>query len=124
MTHAHDLETPKKNCGDYKTVKFNFRSRHLAGISGSADDIERRINSFGSNVIPPKPPKSFFQLVWEAVQDVTLLILIAAAVISLGLSFYQPPASSESGTSTITIELNLANCIYARMDADLKKNRA
>lgn len=28
---------------------------------------------------------------WEALQDVTLIILEAAAIISLGLSFYQPP---------------------------------
>ncbi len=31
------------------------------------------------------------QLVWEALQDVTLIILIVAAIISLGLSFYHPP---------------------------------
>jgi len=51
---------------------------------------------FGSNVIPPKPPKSFVQLVWEALQDVTLIILIVAAVISLGLSFYHSPSSSHA----------------------------
>ncbi|BFZ10933.1 hypothetical protein BsWGS_13969 [Bradybaena similaris] len=54
-------------------------------------DIELRRKVFGCNVIPPKPPKSFFQLVWEALQDVTLIILIVAAIISLGLSFYKPP---------------------------------
>ena len=35
---------------------------------------------------------SVLQLVWEALQDVTLIILEVAAVVSLGLSFYQPPA--------------------------------
>jgi len=61
------------------------------GLSGSAADIKHRVETFGSNVIPPKPPKSFFELVWEALQDVTLIILIVAAIISLGLSFYHPP---------------------------------
>lgn len=28
---------------------------------------------------------------WEALQDVTLIILEVAAIISLGLSFYKPP---------------------------------
>ncbi|ELU11612.1 hypothetical protein CAPTEDRAFT_227483 [Capitella teleta] len=65
------------------------------GLSGSASDIENRINVFGSNVIPPKPPKTFLQLVWEALQDVTLIILIVAAIISLGLSFYHPPSGVE-----------------------------
>jgi Ca2+ transporting ATPase len=57
------------------------------GLSGSPTDIRQRIEVFGSNVIPPKPPKSFLELVWEAIQDVTLIILIVAAIISLGLSF-------------------------------------
>ena len=66
------------------------------GIRGTPEDIERRIEVFGSNVIPPKPPKSFLHLVWEALQDVTLIILIVAAIISLGLSFYHSPNSSVS----------------------------
>lgn len=60
----------------------------MAGLDGS--DLSRRREVFGSNVIPPKPPKSFLQLVWEALQDITLIILMIAAVISLGLSFYHP----------------------------------
>ena len=49
---------------------------------------------YGTNFIPPKKPKSFLQLVWEALQDVTLIILEIAAVISLALSFYQAPEGS------------------------------
>ncbi|XP_070503419.1 plasma membrane calcium-transporting ATPase 2 isoform X3 [Chironomus tepperi] len=60
------------------------------GLSGNRQDIEHRRETFGSNVIPPKPPKTFFQLVCEAVQDITLIILIVSALISLGLSFYKP----------------------------------
>ncbi len=51
---------------------------------------------FGANVIPPQPPKSFLELVWEALQDVTLIILLVSAVISLGLSFYQPPMEASN----------------------------
>ena len=60
-----------------------------AGLSGSADDIRHRKEVFGANVIPPRPPKTFLQLVWEALQDITLIILIIAAVISFALSVYQ-----------------------------------
>ena len=49
-----------------------------------------RRDVFGSNTIPPKPPKTFMQLVWEALQDVTLIILQVAAVVSLALSLYRP----------------------------------
>uniref|UniRef100_H3BI64 Calcium-transporting ATPase n=1 Tax=Latimeria chalumnae TaxID=7897 RepID=H3BI64_LATCH len=61
------------------------------GLPGTAADLDKRRQTFGQNFIPPKKPKTFLQLVWEALQDVTLIILEIAALISLGLSFYQPP---------------------------------
>lgn len=67
----------------------------LSGLSGSPADIRARLETFGSNVIPPKPPKTFLRLVWEALQDVTLIILIVAAILSLGLSFYTPADEEE-----------------------------
>ncbi|XP_035728518.1 plasma membrane calcium-transporting ATPase 2-like isoform X4 [Vespa mandarinia] len=69
------------------------------GLSGSTADIQHRRDTFGSNMIPPKPPKTFLQLVWEALQDVTLIILEIAALVSLGLSFYQPADEEESVSS-------------------------
>lgn len=33
---------------------------------------------------------------WEALQDVTLIILEVAAIISLALAFYQPPEDEDS----------------------------
>ena len=63
--------------------------------------MEARRDVFGSNIIPPKPPKTFLQLVWEALQDITLIILEIAAIVSLALSLYKPPAdpseTSEDG---------------------------
>lgn len=61
------------------------------GLSGNPTDLEKRRQVFGQNFIPPKKAKTFLQLVWEALQDVTLIILEIAAIISLGLSFYHPP---------------------------------
>ena len=63
-----------------------------AGLPSSTTELERRQKVYGKNYIPPKPPKSFFMLMFEAVQDMTLLILIGAAVVSLALSFYNPEA--------------------------------
>lgn len=64
------------------------------GLTESADDLRSRREVFGSNVIPPKKPKTFLQLVWEALQDATLIILEIAAVISLALSLYKPPGDA------------------------------
>uniref|UniRef100_A0AAV2M487 P-type Ca(2+) transporter n=1 Tax=Knipowitschia caucasica TaxID=637954 RepID=A0AAV2M487_KNICA len=64
------------------------------GLAGAAPDLDKRKEVYGENLIPPKKPKTFLQLVWEALQDVTLIILELAALISLGLSFYHPPGES------------------------------
>jgi len=52
------------------------------------------------------------QLVWEALQDVTLIILEIAAVISLALSFYQAPEGS-SGELVSLLGLLHCNAIHA-----------
>lgn len=69
----------------------------ISGLSNNPVDLEKRAQSFGQNFIPPKKAKTFLQLVWEALQDVTLIILEIAAIISLGLSFYQPPGEESEG---------------------------
>uniref|UniRef100_UPI00358F9F25 plasma membrane calcium-transporting ATPase 2-like isoform X2 n=1 Tax=Myxine glutinosa TaxID=7769 RepID=UPI00358F9F25 len=61
------------------------------GLSGSMADMEKRLQTFGRNTIPPQKPKAFLRLVWEALQDVTLIILEVAALVSLGLSLYPTP---------------------------------
>ncbi|XP_017328879.1 plasma membrane calcium-transporting ATPase 1 isoform X1 [Ictalurus punctatus] len=77
--------------GDIQGLCSRLKSSPIDGLSINADDLARRKELFGKNFIPPKKPKTFLQLVWEALQDVTLIILEVAAVISLGLSFYRPP---------------------------------
>ncbi|CAH8539123.1 unnamed protein product [Schistosoma mattheei] len=64
------------------------------------DDFSKRINTFGANVIPQQRAKTFLRLMWEALQDLTLIVLIVAAFISLALSLYikygQAPTFDES----------------------------
>ncbi|XP_059099644.1 plasma membrane calcium-transporting ATPase 2-like isoform X3 [Tigriopus californicus] len=80
-----------KSYGGAKEICKKLKTSEVSGLSGDKGDLERRRDVFGSNTIPPKPPKTFLQLVWEALQDVTLIILELAAIISLALSFYKPP---------------------------------
>ncbi|KAM7367135.1 hypothetical protein PAMP_015059 [Pampus punctatissimus] len=82
------LLPPEKTALGKKHQKLLSRER--ACLSGQPADIEKRKTVFGQNLIPPKKPKTFLQLVWEALQDVTLIILEVAAIVSLGLSFYKP----------------------------------
>lgn len=55
------------------------------GLDGDCADLSARRRTFGRNVIPPKLPKTFLELVWEALHDTTLIILVVAAVVSLVL---------------------------------------
>uniref|UniRef100_A0A8C3APU4 Calcium-transporting ATPase n=1 Tax=Cyclopterus lumpus TaxID=8103 RepID=A0A8C3APU4_CYCLU len=91
------LQKIQENYGDTEGLCQRLQSSTTDGLSGDPADMERRYQTFGQNFIPPKKPKTFLELVWEALQDVTLIILEVAAIISLGLSFYQPPGQdSES----------------------------
>ncbi|KAM9334678.1 plasma membrane calcium-transporting ATPase 1 isoform 10-T10 [Symphorus nematophorus] len=76
---------------DIQGLCNRLKTSPIEGLSGQPADIEKRKTVFGQNFIPPKKPKTFLQLVWEALQDVTLIILEVAAIVSLGLSFYKPP---------------------------------
>ncbi|XP_069793369.1 plasma membrane calcium-transporting ATPase 2 isoform X2 [Narcine bancroftii] len=77
--------------GDINGFCRRLKTSPTEGLTGNPVDLENRKQIFGRNFIPPKKPKTFLQLIWEALQDVTLIILELAAIISLGLSFYQPP---------------------------------
>ncbi|KAF3452696.1 hypothetical protein FNV43_RR03129 [Rhamnella rubrinervis] len=55
------------------------------GINGGDDDLVKRKNAFGSNTYPPKKGSSFWMFLWEAWKDLTLIIIMVAAVASLAL---------------------------------------
>ncbi|MEE6480307.1 hypothetical protein FKM82_012530 [Ascaphus truei] len=82
--------------GDVYGICTRLKTSPHEGLNGHPADLERRQEVFGKNLIPPKKPKTFLQLVWEALQDVTLIILEIAAIISLGLSFYRPPGGQDN----------------------------
>ncbi|XP_036594385.1 plasma membrane calcium-transporting ATPase 2 isoform X1 [Trichosurus vulpecula] len=90
----------KETYGDTEGICRRLKTSPVEGLPGTAPDLEKRKQIFGQNFIPPKKPKTFLQLVWEALQDVTLIILEIAAIISLGLSFYHPPGEGNEGCAT------------------------
>ncbi|XP_062272614.1 plasma membrane calcium-transporting ATPase 2 isoform X5 [Scomber scombrus] len=88
----------QEDYGGVEGLCKRLKTSPTEGLAGTETDLDKRKETFGKNLIPPKKPKTFLQLVWEALQDVTLIILEIAALISLGLSFYHPPGDS-SGES-------------------------
>ncbi|KAL7982548.1 hypothetical protein Chor_010146 [Crotalus horridus] len=100
---ADALHKIRECYGDVYGICTRLKTSPNEGLSGNPADIERRAAVFGKNFIPPKKPKTFLQLVWEALQDVTLIILEIAAIISLGLSFYQPPGGNDALCGTVSV---------------------
>uniref|UniRef100_A0A669CM08 Calcium-transporting ATPase n=1 Tax=Oreochromis niloticus TaxID=8128 RepID=A0A669CM08_ORENI len=99
---ADALQKIQDSYGDTEGLCRRLQSNTTDGLSGDPADLERRCQTFGQNFIPPKKAKTFLELVWEALQDVTLIILEAAAIISLGLSFYQPPGKETESCGNVS----------------------
>ncbi|XP_066426331.1 plasma membrane calcium-transporting ATPase 3 [Molothrus aeneus] len=85
----------QRDLGGVPGLCRRLRTSPTDGLSEGPPELERRRRTFGRNWIPPRRPKSFAALVWEALQDVTLVILEVAALVSLGLSFYAPPGAAD-----------------------------
>ncbi|KAM8979051.1 plasma membrane calcium-transporting ATPase 1 isoform X2 [Antechinus flavipes] len=97
------LRKIQESYGDVYGICTKLKTSPNEGLSGNPADIERRQAVFGKNFIPPKKPKTFLQLVWEALQDVTLIILEIAAIVSLGLSFYRPPEGNNALCGEVSV---------------------
>nr|GMC53904.1 calcium-transporting ATPase 9, plasma membrane-type-like isoform X1 [Ipomoea batatas] len=77
ITRNHDISV--------KCLSEKLKTNLNTGIIGDEDELSKRRNTFGSNTYPTKKGRSFLRFLWEAWQDLTLIILIIAAVASLGL---------------------------------------
>lgn len=73
---------------------------HVDIKKGIIDDPRDRAEAFGPNTYPERKHTGFFMLMWEALQDVTLIILCVAAVISLVLGVAFP--NEEEGETRAT----------------------
>nr|XP_060619154.1 plasma membrane calcium-transporting ATPase 3 isoform X2 [Anolis sagrei ordinatus] len=98
---AEALQKVQETYSDVNGLCRRLKTSPTEGLSDNTADLEKRRQIYGQNFIPPKKPKTFLQLVWEALQDVTLIILEMAAIISLGLSFYAPPGEESENCGNV-----------------------
>uniref|UniRef100_A0A8C7SPV3 Calcium-transporting ATPase n=1 Tax=Oncorhynchus mykiss TaxID=8022 RepID=A0A8C7SPV3_ONCMY len=98
---AEAIQKIQENYTDTEGLCQRLKTSPADGLSDNPSDLEKRGQVFGQNFIPPKKAKSFLELVWEALQDVTLIILEIAAIISLALSFYQPPGEESEACGNV-----------------------
>ncbi|KAL9151930.1 hypothetical protein ABFS82_11G085900 [Erythranthe guttata] len=85
MNMDHNI-TALQQYGGVKGLAEMIKTDVETGIYGDENELSRRKNAFGSNTYPVKKGRSFLRFLWEAWQDLTLIILIIiAAVASLAL---------------------------------------
>ena len=80
-------------------VVRRLHSSVARGIDGGQGEIEHRTAIYGSNYIPPQPPKTFLEFLFDAFKDTLLIILMIAGVVSLILG-----VTVEEDKSTAWIE--------------------
>ncbi|CAL4971071.1 unnamed protein product [Urochloa decumbens] len=84
MTRDHNYSALQEY-GGVKGLANLLKTNSEKGIHGDEADLSCRANAFGANRYPRKKGRSFWVFLWEACQDMTLVTLIIAAVISLVL---------------------------------------
>ncbi|MED6136682.1 putative calcium-transporting ATPase 13, plasma membrane-type [Stylosanthes scabra] len=88
-----DLTTLKNHGGIEGIAKaLETDAENGIGIKGNEfveDDVSRRRQVFGSNTYPKPRSRSFYHFVLEAFKDVTILILLGCAALSLGFGIKQ-----------------------------------
>eukprot|EP00051_Salpingoeca_urceolata_P001296 m.39842 g.39842 ORF g.39842 m.39842 type:complete len:1317 (-) comp11313_c0_seq1:125-4075(-) len=109
--------------GGVEGVAKRLNSDVTEGIAGSAEDIAARQHAFGRNQIPGVVPKSLLQLMWEALQDATLIVLIIAGAISLLLGLTVEEDTETAWIEGAAIMVSVVIVVMVTAINDLQKER-
>ncbi|CAH0521012.1 unnamed protein product [Peronospora belbahrii] len=88
------IETPHEkqqdvlgNMGGLEGIAASLHVDLRQGLDSNNDaDLLHREESFGKNYVAPPRAKSFFELMWDAFQDITIIVLTISGFISIILS--------------------------------------
>lgn len=87
VTRDHNLSALQQY-GGAKGLSEKLKTDVDSGIADDDIELSKRKNVFGANTYPMKKGRSYLRFLWEAWQDLTLIILIVAAVLSLALGIH------------------------------------
>ncbi|KAH0688449.1 hypothetical protein KY290_020083 [Solanum tuberosum] len=87
VTRDHNLSALQQY-GGAKGLSEKLKTDIDSGIVDDDVELSKRKNVFGANTYPMKKGRSYLRFLWEAWQDLTLIILIVAAVLSLALGIH------------------------------------
>ncbi|KAH9602475.1 hypothetical protein KSS87_007978 [Heliosperma pusillum] len=91
--------------GGIEGIASKISSSLEDGILSSDAPLRQKV--YGFNVYTEKPLKGFWTFVWEALQDLTLIILMISAVVSLGIG-----VATEGWTKGVYDGIGILLCIF------------
>ncbi|EEY70103.1 P-type ATPase (P-ATPase) Superfamily [Phytophthora infestans T30-4] len=84
--HEHQAEQLAK-LGGITGVAASLGVNITQGLnSNDSADLKQREDTFGSNYIPPPKAKALLELMWEAFQDMTIIVLTISGILSVILA--------------------------------------
>ncbi|KAF9383337.1 hypothetical protein CPB97_006535 [Podila verticillata] len=86
------LSTANRPLSQVVDESEKFDQGHPGGASGgggTGGTFAEREEFFGRNVLPKRKPKSIFKLMWIALHEKILILLLIAALISIALGIYE-----------------------------------
>ena len=93
------------------STDVNDESFYESGLS--AEKVLKSREMFDCNIFPANPMDSFLKLLYDALTDCTLLILIAAATVSLAIGIIENPSDGWEEATAIYIAVALCSLIAA-----------
>ncbi|XP_011623884.1 calcium-transporting ATPase 10, plasma membrane-type [Amborella trichopoda] len=84
MSRDHNLPALQAH-GGVKGLANLLKTNLEKGLGEDESEILHRRKAFGENTYPKKKGRNFFIFLWEASKDLTLIILMVAAAVSLGM---------------------------------------
>ncbi|XP_021750992.1 putative calcium-transporting ATPase 11, plasma membrane-type [Chenopodium quinoa] len=82
IVRGHKIQDLKAH-GGVEGIAEKISASFKNGVS--SNETEQRENIFGANRFIEKPARSFWSFVWDALQDLTLIILLVCAAVSVGV---------------------------------------
>ncbi|KAG2618410.1 probable calcium-transporting ATPase 6, plasma membrane-type isoform X1 [Panicum virgatum] len=120
VTGMREDPTVFKTHGGINGISRKIKASLEDGISET--EIETRQKLYGTNKHAEKPPRSFWMFVWDALHDLTLIILMVCAVVSLvvGLATKGWPKGIYDGLGII---FSILLVVLVTASSDYKQSR-
>ncbi|KDP41627.1 hypothetical protein JCGZ_16034 [Jatropha curcas] len=120
IVEGHDVKKLKIHDG-VEGIADKLSTSIADGISTSEDLLNKRREIHGVNKFTESPPRGFFVFVWEALQDMTLMILGVCAFVSLivGIAMEGWPKGAHDGLGIVA---SILLVVFVTATSDYKQS--